>query len=250
MDRFFTPKNNINLEQNTCVIEGEDVKHISRVLRCKENDKLEVCDMDNNEYICEIKEINKDNILLDIIEKVNIKRESNLKVRLYQGMPKGTKMELILQKLTEIGVDEIVLVQTKRSVTKIDNKKEDKKIERWERIIYEAAKQSKRGKMPKLRGVLSFKEALEDMKNNDLNLCPYENERTISIKECLKNSDINTVGIFVGPEGGFAEDEIEKIQDIDGKVVSLGPRILRTETASVVASSIVLYELSDLGGNI
>ena len=250
MDRFFTPKSNINLEQNTCIIEGEDVKHISRVLRCKENDKLEVCDMDNNEYICEIREINKDNILLDIIEKVNIKRESSLKVKLYQGMPKGTKMELILQKLTEIGVDEIVLVQTKRSVTKIDNKKEDKKIERWERVIYEAAKQSKRGKIPTLRGVLSFKEALKDMENNDLNLCPYENERTISIKECLKDVNANTIGIFVGPEGGFEEDEIEKIQDMDGKVVSLGPRILRTETASVVASSIVLYELSDLGGNI
>ena len=250
MDRFFTPKSNINLEQNTCIIEGEDVKHISRVLRCKENDKLEVCDMDNNEYICEIREINKDNILLDIIEKVNIKRESSLKVKLYQGMPKGTKMELILQKLTEIGVDEIVLVQTKRSVTKIDNKKEDKKIERWERIIYEAAKQSKRGKIPTLRGVLSFKEALKDMENNDLNLCPYENERTISIKKCLKDVNANTIGVFVGPEGGFEEDEIEKIQDMDGKVVSLGPRILRTETASVVASSIVLYELSDLGGNI
>ena len=250
MDRFFTPKNNINLEQNTCIIEGEDVKHISRVLRSRENDKLEVCDMENNEYICEIKEINKDNILLDIIEKVNIKRESNLKVKLYQGMPKGTKMELILQKLTEIGVDEIVLVQAKRSVTKIDNKKEDKKIERWERIIYEAAKQSKRGKIPKLTGVLTFKEALADMQNNDLNICPYENERTISIKEAIKDSSANTIGIFVGPEGGFEEEEIEKIQEIDGKVVSLGPRILRTETASVVASSIVLYELSDLGGNI
>lgn len=250
MDRFFTPKNNINLEQNTCIIEGEDVKHISRVLRSRENDKLEVCDMDNNEYICEIREINKDNILLDIIEKVNIKRESNLKVKLYQGMPKGTKMELILQKLTEIGVDEIVLVQAKRSVTKIDNKKEDKKIERWERIIYEAAKQSKRAKIPKLTGVLTFKEALADMQNNDLNLCPYENERTISIKEAIKDSSANTIGIFVGPEGGFEEEEVEKIQEIDGKVVSLGPRILRTETASVVASSIVLYELSDLGGNI
>lgn len=250
MDRFFTPKKNINLEQNTCIIEGEDVKHISKVLRCKENDKLEVCDMDNNEYICQIKEINKDSILLDIIEKVNIKRESNLKVKLYQGMPKGTKMELILQKLTEIGVDEIVLVQTKRSVTKIDNKKEDKKIERWERIIYEAAKQSKRGKIPTLTGVLTFNEALEDMKGNDLNLCPYENERTVVIKDAIKGKQINNIGIFVGPEGGFEEKEIEKIQNIDGQVVSLGPRILRTETASVVASSIVLYELSDLGGNI
>ena len=250
MDRFFTPKNNINLEQNTCIIEGEDVKHISRVLRSRENDKLEVCDMDNNEYICEIREINKDNILLDIIEKVNIKRESNLKVKLYQGMPKGTKMELILQKLTEIGVDEIVLVQAKRSVTKIDNKKEDKKIERWERIIYEAAKQSKRGKIPKISCGITFEEILRDLQYNVLNICSYENERTISIKEAIKDSSANTIGIFVGPEGGFEEEEIEKIQEIDGKVVSLGPRILRTETASVVASSIVLYELSDLGGNI
>ena len=127
--------------------------------------------------------------------------------------------------------------------------KEDKKLERWERIIYEAAKQSKRGKIPKLRGILSFKDALEDMKNNDLNIAPYENERTKSIKQAIKGVNINTMGIFVGPEGGFEESEIEAIEEISGKSVSLGPRILRTETASLVASSIVLYELSDLGGD-
>ncbi|RDY29714.1 16S rRNA (uracil(1498)-N(3))-methyltransferase [Romboutsia weinsteinii] len=248
MDRFFVEKNNINLENNTCIIEGEDVKHISKVLRCKIGEELEVCDKDNNEYICEITNIDKNIVNLDILEKADIKRESNLKIRLYQGLPKGPKMEMILQKLTEVGVDEIVLVQTKRSVAKVDDKKEDKKFDRWERIIYEAAKQSKRGKLPKLRGVLSFKEALEEMKNNDMNICPYENERTVSIKKAIKNSDIKNIGIFVGPEGGFAEEEIEKIQEIGSKVVSLGPRILRTETASVVASSIVLYELSDLGG--
>lgn len=248
MDRFFVEKNNINLENNTCVIEGEDVKHISKVLRCKIGEQLEVCDSDNSEYICKITNIDKNIVNLDIIEKVDIKRESDLRVKLYQGLPKGPKMEMILQKLTEVGVDEIVLVQTKRSVAKVDDKKEDKKIERWERIIYEAAKQSKRGKLPKLRGVLSFKEALVDMKNNDMNICPYENERTVSIKSAIENKNIDTIGIFVGPEGGFAEEEIDKIQEIDSKVVSLGPRILRTETASVVASSIVLYELSDLGG--
>ena len=117
------------------------------------------------------------------------------------------------------------------------------------RIIYEAAKQSKRGKIPKLRGILSFKDALEDMKNNDLNIAPYENERTKSIKQAIKGVNINTMGIFVGPEGGFEESEIEAIEEISGKSVSLGPRILRTETASLVASSIVLYELSDLGGD-
>ena len=234
MDRFFVQKQNINLETNTCIIEGEDVKHISKVLRCKIGEELEICDNDNNEYICEI---------------VDIKRESGLKIKVYQGLPKGPKMEMILQKLTEVGVHEIVLVQTKRSVSKVDDKKEDKKLERWERIIYEAAKQSKRGKIPKLRGILSFKDALEDMKNNDLNIAPYENERTKSIKQAIKGVNINTMGIFVGPEGGFEESEIEAIEEISGKSVSLGPRILRTETASLVASSIVLYELSDLGGD-
>ena len=249
MDRFFVEKKNINLENNTCTIEGEDVKHISKVLRCKIGEELEVCDSDNNEYICEITSIDKSTVELDILEKVDIKREADLKIKLYQGLPKGPKMEMILQKLTEVGVDEIILVQTKRSVVKVDDKKEDKKIERWERIIYEAAKQSKRGKIPKLRGVLSFKEALVDMQNNDFNIAPYENERTKSIKQAIKSLDISNIGIFVGPEGGFDESEIEAIENINGQSVSLGPRILRTETASVVASSIVLYELSDLGGN-
>jgi len=249
MDRFFVEKKNINLENNTCIIEGEDVKHISKVLRCKIGEEIEVCDKDNSEYICEITNISKDLVELNILNKVDVKREADIRVKLYQGLPKGPKMEMILQKLTEVGVCEIVLVQTKRSVSKVDDKKEDKKIERWERIIYEAAKQSKRGKIPTLRGVLTFKEALADMKENDFNIAPYENERTKSIKQAIKGVNINNVGIFVGPEGGFEESEIEAIESIGGKSVSLGPRILRTETASLVASSIVLYELSDLGGD-
>ncbi|GAA0105385.1 16S rRNA (uracil(1498)-N(3))-methyltransferase [Paraclostridium sordellii] len=248
MDRFFVEKKNVNLENNTCIIEGEDVKHISKVLRCRVGEELEICDNDNNEYICEITNIDKSEVQLNIIDKVDIKRESDLKIKVYQGLPKGPKMEMILQKLTEVGVDEIILVQTKRTVVKVEDKKEDKKIERWERIIYEAAKQSKRGKIPKLRGILSFKEALSDMNKNDLNIAPYENERTKSIKQAIKGQDINNIGIFVGPEGGFEDTEIKAIEDIGGQSVSLGPRILRTETASLVASSIVLYELSDLGG--
>ncbi|MFR4161617.1 MAG: 16S rRNA (uracil(1498)-N(3))-methyltransferase [Paraclostridium sordellii] len=248
MDRFFVEKKNVNLENNTCIIEGEDVKHISKVLRCRVGEELEICDNDNNEYICEITSIDKSEVQLNIIDKVDIRRESDLKIKVYQGLPKGPKMEMILQKLTEVGVDEIILVQTKRTVVKVEDKKEDKKIERWERIIYEAAKQSKRGKIPKLRGILSFKEALSDMGKNDLNIAPYENERTKSIKQAIKCQDINNIGIFVGPEGGFEGTEIKDIEDIGGQSVSLGPRILRTETASLVASSIVLYELSDLGG--
>ena len=249
MDRFFVDKKNINIENNTCIIEGEDVKHISKVLRCRIGEELEVCDNNNNEYICEITNIDKNQVELNILEKVDIQRESDLKIKVYQGLPKGPKMEMILQKLTEVGVDEIILVQTKRTVVKVDDKKEDKKLERWERIIYEAAKQSKRGKIPTLRGVLTFKEALADMKKNDFNIAPYENEKTKSIKQAIKGVNINNIGIFVGPEGGFEETEIEAIEEIGGQSVSLGPRILRTETASLVASSIVLYELSDLGGD-
>ncbi|MBC8631186.1 16S rRNA (uracil(1498)-N(3))-methyltransferase [[Eubacterium] tenue] len=248
MDRFFVEKKNVNLENNTCIIEGEDVKHISKVLRCRVGEELEICDNDNNEYICEITNIDKSQVNLNILKRVDIKRESDLKIKVYQGLPKGPKMEMILQKLTEVGVDEIILVQTKRTVVKVDDKKEDKKIERWERIIYEAAKQSKRGKIPKLRGVLSFKEALADMKENDFNIAPYENEKTKTIKQAIKGKYINNIGIFVGPEGGFEDTEINAIEEIGGQSVSLGPRILRTETASLVASSIVLYELSDLGG--
>lgn len=249
MDRFFVDKKNIDLENKVCKITGDDVKHISKVLRCKTGDELEICDKENREYIGKIFSIDKNEVLLNIIKEVDIKRESDLKVRLYQGLPKSTKMEIILQKLTEIGVDEIVLVQTKRSVAKIEDKKEDKKLERWERIIYEASKQSKRGKIPKLRGILSFKEALEDIKNNNLNIACYENEKTNSIKNSIKGVNIDSIGIFIGPEGGFDEEEIKLMEKNDVKSVSLGNRILRTETASVVASSIVLYELSDLGGN-
>lgn len=249
MDRFFIDIKNIDLGNKTCFIEGEDVKHISKVLRYNVGEKLEICDGQNNEYICEINEISKNAVFLDIIEKLEINRESNLKVKIYQGLPKGQKLELILQKLTEIGVSEIIPVVTKRSVVKIDDKKEDKKVERWERIIYEGAKQSKRGIVPQLKGPLTFKETLLDIKNNDMNIVPYEKENSRSIKKALKGAKIKSIGIFIGPEGGFDEEEIKALEDLDSIPVTLGPRILRTETAPIVAASIVLYELSDLGGD-
>lgn len=249
MDRFFVDIKNVDLENKKCFIEGEDVKHISKVLRCSIGESLEICDGNNNEYICEISDISKNTICLDIIEKINIDRESKLKVKIYQGLPKGQKLELILQKLTEIGVAEIIPVITKRSIAKIDDKKEDKKIERWERIIYEGAKQSKRGIIPKLKGPLTFKEALLDIKNNDVNIVPYEKESSRSIKKALRGLNINSIGIFIGPEGGFDEEEIKILEELDAMPVTLGPRILRTETAPIVAASIVLYELSDLGGD-
>lgn len=257
MDRFFVEPEHLNLDDKTLYIDGEDVKHISKVLRYGQDDEIEVCDYNGHEYICRIESIDKTRIDLSIVDEVDINRESRIRVSLYQGVPKSTKMDIILQKLTEAGVDEIVLVNTKRSVVNIKGDKADKKFDRWERIIYEAAKQCKRGLIPKLRGILSFKEALEDMGKNDINICPYEVEKSLGIKEALQtdqvkrileNKDEVRVGIFIGPEGGFAEEENEMVKAAGIASVTMGPRIFRTETASIVATAITLYELGDIGG--
>ena len=257
MDRFFVEPEHLNLDDKTLYIDGEDVKHISKVLRYGQGDEIEVCDSNGHEYICRIESVDKTRIDLSIVDEVDINRESRIRVSLYQGVPKSTKMDIILQKLTEAGVDEIVLVNTKRSVVNIKGDKADKKFDRWERIIYEAAMQSKRGLIPKLRGILSFKEALEDMGKNDINICPYEVEKSLGIKEALQtgqvkkileNKDEVRVGIFIGPEGGFAEEENEMVKAADIASVTMGPRIFRTETASIVATAITLYELGDIGG--
>ena len=257
MDRFFVEPEHLNLDDKTLYIDGEDVKHISKVLRYGQGDEIEVCDSNGHEYICRIESVDKTRIDLSIVDEVDINRESRIRVSLYQGVPKSTKMDIILQKLTEAGVDEIVLVNTKRSVVNIKGDKADKKFDRWERIIYEAAKQGKRGLIPKLRGILSFKEALEDMGKNDINICPYEVEKSLGIKEALQtgqvkkileNKDEVRVGIFIGPEGGFAEEENEMVKASGIASVTMGPRIFRTETASIVATAITLYELGDIGG--
>ena len=257
MDRFFVEPEHLNLDDKTLYIDGEDVKHISKVLRYGQGDEIEVCDSNGHEYICRIESIDKTRIDLSIVDEVDINRESRIRVSLYQGVPKSTKMDIILQKLTEAGVDEIVIVNTKRSVVNIKGDKADKKFDRWERIIYEAAKQCKRGLIPKLRGILSFKEALEDMGKNDINICPYEVEKSLGIKEALQtgqvkkileNKDEVRVGIFIGPEGGFAEEENEMVKAAGIASVTMGPRIFRTETASIVATAITLYELGDIGG--
>ena len=257
MDRFFVEPEHLSLDDKTLYIDGEDVKHISKVLRYGQGDEIEVCDSNGHEYICRIESIDKTRIDLSIVDEVDINRESRIRVSLYQGVPKSTKMDIILQKLTEAGVDEIVLVNTKRSVVNIKGDKADKKLDRWERIIYEAAKQCKRGLIPKLRGILSFEEALADMEQNDINICPYEDEKSLGIKEALQTDlvkdiigkkDEVRVGTFIGPEGGFDPEENNRVKAAGIASVTMGPRIFRTETASIVATAITLYELGDIGG--
>lgn len=246
MHRFFVDKDNIT-ESNIEII-GEDVKHIKNVLRLDIDSVISICDKEENDYIVKIKEINKHNILCEIIEKYKSKGEPPIEINLYQGIPKSSKMDIIVQKATEIGVRKIIPVITDRTVVKIqDRKKEDKKIDRWQRIAEEAAKQSKRGLIPEVTNILTLKEVVNILTNEDFVLVPYENENQVSLKDVINSYKGKKINILIGPEGGFEESEINELKNINAHIVTLGPRILRTETAGLTTSAIVLYELGDLG---
>lgn len=247
MHRFFVDSENINSKE--VIIDGEDIKHIKASLRLEIEDEIEVSNKEGTDYRCKIRQINNDNIVCEIIETYKSEAESDIDIILFQGLPKSTKMELIIQKSTELGVKKIVPLASERCVVKIhDKKKEKKRIERWARIAQEAAKQSKRGIIPEISSIVSFKDALEILKDEDLVIVPYENEENLGIKTVLKNTTSKRINIIIGPEGGFEESEIEALKEINSKIVTLGPRILRTETAGFTTSALILYELGDLGG--
>lgn len=246
MHRFFAERDNIT--ETDIVIVGEDVRHIKNVLRLELGEKIEVSDKEGTDYICEISDVSKESVECNVIESFKSKGEAPIEIVLFQGLPKSTKMELIIQKATELGVREIVPLVTERCIVKInDRKKEDKKIERWSKIAEEAAKQSKRGFVPAISPIMSFKEAIAHLADEEMVVVPYENEDNLGLKSVLKDSSAMKVNIVIGPEGGFEQSEIEALKDIDSHIVTLGPRILRTETAGFTASIIVQYELGDLG---
>lgn len=250
MHRFFVDTHQIDLVKNQIIIINEDVKHISKVLRLREKDTVEICDGANTEYICKIQSIGKDNIILSIIEKKQSTREPPVKVILYQGIPKGNKMDLIIQKIVELGVTEILPVGMKRTIVQFSSDKDKQnKMERWQKIALEAAKQSKRGIIPTVHFPVSFDEALEHSKRNQLNIMPYENEDKKGfgdVTKSLNRDNIDKVGIWIGPEGGLDEEEVIKAIENRIYIITLGPRILRTETAGFTILSLVMYELGDL----
>lgn len=248
MHKFFVPLDNIF--ENLVKITGDDVKHIYKVLRLNIGDEICINDCTGNEYLANIKSIDKKEVNAEITEKLELNNESKINITLYQGLPKAAKMDLIAQKNTELGVKSIIPVVTERVVVKGDLK-EFKKVDRWNRIALEASKQCKRSSIPKINNPLNFNDALEDLKQFDLVIIPYENKKNYGIKAMINEinkEEIKNIAIMIGPEGGFSEDEIEKLKEIDAKIVTLGPRILRTETAGFVCVSLVMYELGDLGG--
>lgn len=244
MYKFFITQNQI--DENTATILGEDVNHISNVLRLKKNDNIILCNKDEgSSYNTEIIEISKEYIKCSIINKILETIESSVSVDIYQGIPKADKMEYIIQKATEIGVKNIYPVSMERCVVKLDSKTETKKIERWNKIAEVAAKQSKRDFIPKVENVIKIENICQNTSKYDIILIAYENEESNTLKKELKNLDKNKelkIAVVIGPEGGIAQNEIERLVLSGAKVVTLGKRILRTETASLVVLSNIIYE--------
>lgn len=244
MHRFFVDTSCI--DNDTITITGDDVQHISRVLRLKCDDLLEICDTCGTDYLCKIASVTKDTVISDIIKKIPTCTESNLNITLYQGIPKGDKLEYIIQKSVELGVNRIAPVAMKRTVVKLKNA--SLKTERQQKIALEAAKQSKRGIIPKISCPVSFEDMLKEIKNSAdaLNILAYENEMQNNIKDILTNNrEIKNINIIIGPEGGFDDDEINAAKEADINIITLGPRILRCETAPIAVISAVMYEIGD-----
>lgn len=243
MARFFIT--DANMRDNTIEITGQDAIHISTVLRGKKGDVLTACDHNGTEYVCRISEIGSKSVLLEIMEQKTSLSEPGVKVTLFQGMPKADKMELIIQKCVELGVHRIVPVFTENTVVKITDKTLQK-TERFQKISESAAKQCGRGMIPFIHPPVSFVQALQDMSRLDMSFIAYEGEKKRHIKDLTKDFKGKTAGIFIGPEGGFSPKEIEQclVQNIHS--VSLGHRILRTETAGFTALTIFLYEMGEL----
>ncbi len=240
MHNFFVCENQII--ENKVSISGKDFNHVKNVLRMKVGDTF-LISISSCSHLCQITEFSQDSLVAKIIEKNYLDTSLPIDIYLFQGMPKSDKFEFIIQKSVELGVKEIIPVQMDRSIVKIEDKKIKQKTERFNAIAQSAAEQCKRSFIPTVAEPLSFKLALEKAKDLDLLLVPYESQKGIlSTKQALNSiKKGNKVGIVIGPEGGFSDKEIELAkQSHNAHVISLGKRILRTETASITALSMLM----------
>ena len=243
MYHFFAKHENIF--DNYILIDGEDVNHMKNVLRMNENDKILISSGDNIDYHCYISKIESDKIIANIELIDEEGKELPSKIYLFQGLPKADKMELIIQKAVELGAFEIIPVAMKRCVVKLDQKKEDTKLKRWNGISESAAKQSKRSIIPNVSNMMTYKEAIEYAKKLDIVLLPYECAQGMpETKRIISSIEPGlSIGIFIGPEGGFDMSELDIAMSSDFKVITLGKRILRTETAGLMVLSVLMFEL-------
>lgn len=245
MQHFFVTTDRV--EKPYIYIEGSDVNHMKNVLRMKTGERLSVSDGDNHKYLCRIEGYGEGRAALEILEEETADTELASKIYLFQGLPKGDKMELIIQKAVELGVYRVVPVAMKRCVVRLDAGKAEKKAARWNEIAKGAAKQSGRGRIPEVSRVLELKEALALAEELDILLIPYElaegMEHTRQVIGAIKPGQ--SVGIFIGPEGGFEKEEVAAATLAGAKEITLGRRILRTETAGLAVLSVLMYHLED-----
>lgn len=244
MYHFFVSEEQINGEN--AYIEGSDVNHIANVLRMKPGEELLISVKGDWDYLCKIVDIETDRVNLKVLESME-QRELPVNITLLQGIPKSDKLEMIIQKAVELGVSEIIPVKTKRVVVKIDEKKADTKVNRWNAIAESAAKQSKRSIIPKVHEPMSIDNALEIVNDFGVKLIPYENADGIDkTRKILDSMDkTKNIAVFIGPEGGFEEAEVERIKNSGFEVITLGKRILRTETAGLALLSNIMIRLED-----
>lgn len=247
MPKFFVPTDQI--KEETILIQNEDVNHIKNVLRSKINDKIDICDYNTSKnYICEIVKIEDKKIECKIIKKVESNVESKIKVSIFQGLPKADKMELVIQKSVELGAFDITPIEMKRCVVKLNEKDKTRKIQRWQKISETAGKQSGRDIIPQINNIINVKKLCEKFGEYDLILVAYENEKENTLKQELKKiknikKEEIKIAIIIGPEGGIDNEEIEQFKSYNTKIITLGNRILRTETVALNMLSIIMYEL-------
>jgi len=256
MNHFFVQPSGIEYSEDTKTgtvrIEGNDFNHVKNVLRMKQGDELLISDGEGNDYHCVIADFLQEAdaeeavALLRILDREVSGTEPSVRFCLFQGLPKADKFEYIIQKAVELGVYEIIPVEMARSVVKYDAKKKTQKQDRWQKIAESAAKQSHRGIIPEVRGVMGYKEALKYAKENmDIIFLPYENFKGIQFtkKEFRKIKPGMKIGIIIGPEGGFEQEEVDAAEG--AVVVSLGKRILRTETAPLMILSVLMFQMEE-----
>lgn len=226
-------------------IVGSDVNHIKNVLRLKTGDSLLISSGDNIDYTCHIAQIDEEHIRADIDSVDERGRELVSKIYLFQGLPKADKMELVIQKAVELGAFEVIPVAMKRSVVKLDAKKAESKVKRWNAIAESAAKQSKRSILPQVSDVVTFAQAVKMAENCQIKLLPYEcTDGMEKTKRLIENiTPGQDIAVFIGPEGGFDLDELGLAKEAGCEIITLGKRILRTETAGMMLLSVLMYHL-------
>lgn len=245
MHQFFIPIDNI--DGSTVRISGEDLHHMKDVIRLRNGEEFQVLDGKGKRYRCALSAYEEGQALAEILSTEDVKEELSSEITLYQGFPKGDKMELIIQKCVELGVHRIVPVIMERSVARPDEKARVKKVKRYRSIAESAAKQAGRGIIPEIGEVCSFREALKSAAGSDHLLLPYEAafgmEHTREILSGIGRGE--SISVFIGPEGGFALSEVEEAKKLGAQVITLGKRILRTETAPIAVMSILMYLLEE-----